>query len=442
MVDKSSYPARALKKTLRLFFLAALLFALASVGLSRLFTEDVVVMVETTSRENLNILWDSYRHYFMDGGRVFRPKNKNDTVSEGQAYAMLRALWQKDRETFDAVYKWSEDNLSRLRTRGDHLLAWRYGQDAMGTSAILDDNAALDADLDYALALFIAARQWPDGKSPAGTMAYRDKALAVAESVMRKGVFAHPNGELIQLPWPVEEARASDREILLNPSYFSPGHYRIFELETGNPRWGKLANDVYSVLARMLYNRNGREGQVVAVPDWILMRADGTFAADAEKGYVSGWDAFRIWWRIRLDYDLTGNPDAKDFIQTHLDKFLTKSMLDSGGEVASESNRDGTPRNKWSSPAQTATYGWSVRAWEPNLSRSLQRQALRRLVRDGQYMYFQDKEDYYTNSWAWLSMAEGDLQFPFAGLFKFVPAPEKAPAPPSAGAPAGPGGTR
>ncbi len=222
MADKSSFPAKVLKKTLRMFMVAAALMALISLGLSRLFTEDVVLMAEKTSRETQQQLWTSYQHYYMDGGKVFRPKNKFDTVSEGQAYAMLRAVWLNDRTVFDQVYRWSETNLSRQRSHGDHLLAWRYGSDLLGGSGIIDDNSAIDADLDYALALFLAARLWPDGKGPVGLPGYREKATAVADSIMRKAVVVHPNGEFVLNPWPIEETRNPEREFLINPSYFSP----------------------------------------------------------------------------------------------------------------------------------------------------------------------------------------------------------------------------
>ncbi|MEI6638416.1 MAG: glycosyl hydrolase family 8, partial [Chlorobium sp.] len=36
--------------------------------------------------------WTHYKQTFIRGGRVFRPKNNNDTVSEGQAYGMIRAV--------------------------------------------------------------------------------------------------------------------------------------------------------------------------------------------------------------------------------------------------------------------------------------------------------------------------------------------------------------
>ncbi len=414
-VAKSSAAAVALKKSLHFFLAASVILSAASYGLSRLFTEDVVIRTQENTWENLSHLWQSYKHYFIKNGRVIRPKNDFDTVSEGQAYAMLRAVWMNDRKTFDEVYSWTETHLSRLQKHQDHLLAWRYGNDGMGGTTILDENPALDADLDYALALFLAAKTWPEGRPPVSTLPYRDKALAVAESIMSRAVFLHPTGELVMMPWPLTGNQDNEREFLVNPSYFSPGHYLIFETESGNRRWGKLAADTYRQINRLLQVGGDSVGQgnIVTVPDWIAMRADGTFAIDPNRGYVSGWDAFRLWWRLRIDQNLTGSTSAKQLIADRLVPFVNRSMDLSGGDVASESDRDGTPRVKYSNPGMSAVYRYATNGTSPNLSRSLQRQAMRYLKNDGENLYFQDNTDYYTNSWAWFAMLEGDYLFPF-----------------------------
>ncbi|MCC8181002.1 MAG: hypothetical protein LIP23_08860 [Planctomycetes bacterium] len=405
--------SKTLKRSLNFFIFAAIALVALSIFLSTLFTEDVVIKAEQNARESLDIQWNSYQHYYINAGRVVRPKNDFDTVSEGQAYAMMRAVRQNDRAAFDQLYRWTEENLSRLQGFGDHLLSWRYGTDKLGSPHVLDPNPAIDADLDYALALFAAARRWTDGKAPTGMTPYKEKATLVSENIMARAVVLHPNGELVLLPWPTNETGGQEQRILLNPSYWSPGHYRVFEQETGNRRWGKLASDTYRQFGRLL---GGVRDPVVAVPDWIVMRPDGSFTTDPSRGYVSGWDAFRAWWRVRLDYDLTGNARARELIEGRLAPFLDKSMAESGGEVASESERDGTPTVKRPNPGMTAVYAWAMRDFNPVLSRSLARQSLRRLYQDGDYLYFTDRDDYYTNSWAWLALTESRLAQPFAGL--------------------------
>ena len=65
--------------------------------------------------------WNYYkRHYIQADGRVRRPDNGNDTVSEGQAYALLRAVWSGDQATFERCYHWAAENLSQKKLITPH----------------------------------------------------------------------------------------------------------------------------------------------------------------------------------------------------------------------------------------------------------------------------------------------------------------------------------
>jgi hypothetical protein len=86
--------------------------------------------------------------YMRDDGRVERTDQGGDTVSEGQAYAMLLAAGIGDQVRFEVAWRWAKDNLQRK----DGLLAWRWDD-----GAIVDDEPATDADLDAARALLVAA---------------------------------------------------------------------------------------------------------------------------------------------------------------------------------------------------------------------------------------------------------------------------------------------
>lgn len=417
MPEQIVSPSRILKKTIRFFFVAAAGLAALSILAANLFRNDINTLSEMRAMERIRRHWSSYKSLFIDKGRVFRPKNDNDTVSEGQAYAMIQAVWFNDRQTFDEVYKWTEDNISRFDKFGDHLLAWRYEPNSQGGPPTIDYTPALDADMDYTLALFVASKMWPDGIAPANTKPYREKAVESAGSIMQKAVMSHPNGELILLPWLASEFSQTG-VVTVNPSYFSPGHCRVFEYETGDKRWGQLADDFYRQIEHILQFSTDGKDRVQVVPDWINMTQNGGFAIDPEKGFVSGWDAFRIWWRLRLDYDFSGNRRAKDLIETKLNMFITNSIDLSGGYVATESNRDGTPITKQSNPGMLAAYGWSLRDFQPQLSRTLIHQAMRFDQEDGDKWYFLDKKDYYTNSWAWLSLVNGKMQSPLAGYYR------------------------
>ena len=108
----------------------------------------------------LTASWQSYcRHFIKSDGQVIIPEEGGGTISEAQAYALLRAVWAGDEAIFNRVYAWTYKNLSRVHKHGDSLLAWRWGRLPGGSWGVLDANSATDGDLDYALALVLAARQ-------------------------------------------------------------------------------------------------------------------------------------------------------------------------------------------------------------------------------------------------------------------------------------------
>ncbi|HEY6760050.1 MAG TPA: glycosyl hydrolase family 8 [Baekduia sp.] len=136
------------------------------------------------------------RRYVDPDGRVVRRDQGGDTVSEGQAYAMLVAVALNDRTTFDRVWGWTA---KRLR-RPDGLLSWHW---AGGT--VTDRQPSADADLDAAHALRLAARRW---RRPGLARTARAMADAMRGAEIRDGV-------VMAGPWATARG-------LTNPSYYDP----------------------------------------------------------------------------------------------------------------------------------------------------------------------------------------------------------------------------
>ncbi|HEM47216.1 MAG TPA: hypothetical protein ENO23_09275, partial [Alphaproteobacteria bacterium] len=106
-----------------------------------------------TRLDDLSALWSFYKFHYVDEGRVVSLDENRITTSEGQGYAMLRAVWSDDPDTFARVWRWTRQN---LQIRDDHLFAWKW----KGT--VLDVHSATDADTDIALALLLASRAFDD----------------------------------------------------------------------------------------------------------------------------------------------------------------------------------------------------------------------------------------------------------------------------------------
>src|SRR5215470_5089229 len=57
--------------------------------------------------------WDAYSQRFIQkDGRVIDYSAAGISTSEGQAYAMLRAVWIGDRDNFDKTFNWALNNLN------------------------------------------------------------------------------------------------------------------------------------------------------------------------------------------------------------------------------------------------------------------------------------------------------------------------------------------
>src|SRR3546814_3373674 len=77
---------------------------------------------------------DFLDEYVTAEGRVVRYDQGGDTVSEGQAYAMLLAVGSDDEARFATIWDWTEQNLQR----SDWLLAWQWADGGVVDEAPAD----------------------------------------------------------------------------------------------------------------------------------------------------------------------------------------------------------------------------------------------------------------------------------------------------------------
>lgn len=344
--------------------------------------------------------WQFYRlHFIAPDGRVVRPENGGDSISEGQAYALLRAVWSNDQATFDRVYGWTEANLSQQQTKGRHLLAWRYGPDEQGCRRILDGNSATDADLDYALALMLAGRRWggPEGGRPD----YQAKARLVLRDILEHCTCRDPRGRLWLTPGDWTPCRLP---LLLNPSYFAPAAYGLFHDLTGDRRWLELRDSAYLALAQ-LSRGLGREKGVGLVPDWCLLQAGDAFTPAPDRSADFGWDAIRVPWRVGLAGWWRRDRQAQEFLQRTIIPFALGEWSRQG-RLAAIYSYQGQPMVDYESPV---LYAAVVAAALAVGDRPLAREAAVKILAfyreapDGGY--FNRPDDYYGNNWAWLGLA-------------------------------------
>ena len=257
-------PRRRRHRPWRVAALAAVLVAVPAIALAALTGGP------QTRDEKAVAAADAFLERYVDGdGRVVRRDQGGDTVSEGQAYALLLAAAARDEERFARVWRWTRRNLQRR----DGLLAWRWAR-----GRVVDREPATDADLDAARALLVAARRFDRQR-------YRAAGLRIGRAVLADAT-SERSGKLVLAagPW------ARDAGVI-NPSYFSPRAYRALGSASRDGRWGALAES-----SRRLADRLTEQEPHLA-PDWARVEAWGvqaTGAPGSADGARHGYDAVRV----------------------------------------------------------------------------------------------------------------------------------------------------
>lgn len=268
----------------------------------------VPTKVMLTTDQTLERTWASYRHTFIQhDGRTIDPFRDQATTSEGQSYALLRAVWMDDRATFDNALIWTNSN---LRVRGDHLFGYLWGQRADTTWGILDTSVASDADQDIALALLIAAQRWGDER-------YHTQAQEIIGDLWQAAVVeVRGRPYLTAGDWATAQPAPA-----LNPSYLAPYAYRIFaKVDSAHP-WASLVDTSYEVIAGCSSQPLDQPTSANLPPNWCAIdRTSGAFVAPKSTTQQLdtnfGYDAFRTYWRVALDARQHGDARAVAFLHS------------------------------------------------------------------------------------------------------------------------------
>jgi len=208
-------------------------------------------------------------HYELPGGRVVRRDQGGDTVSEGEAYAMLLSVAAGDRPRFDSAWAWTRSHL--LQSSG--LLAWHWAN-----GRITGSEPAADADVDAAYALELAARRF-------GERADLQSARAMAAAILSDETVAAPSGRvLVGGPWAVGPPTYA------NPSYAAPAELAALGGLADPQGFAALAEGTRALVAGVLAVDR-------LPPDWVQLATGPPLAVTPPGlGPVDryGFDAARL----------------------------------------------------------------------------------------------------------------------------------------------------
>lgn len=371
---------------------------------------------ETFFRES----WDAYRRRFIQAdGRVIDWEGQGRSTSEGQAYAMLRAVLIDDPKTFELTLNWGENNLRRGGSNPDQLWAWRWGPESLlrsGTAptavpvtvatitatpvpspaksppsrwGILDENFATDGDIDAATALILAARRWNKPE-------YLRLAQAKIRDIWTLATI-EVQGQRYLLPGPVEAFVKPDR-LELNPSYLAPAAFRLFAQVDPDRNWTQMADDSYRQLDAI-----SAVSPVGLPADWIAMsRTDPPQMSPIAQPnpLISrySYDAYRVWWRVALDADWFGTAQADRFLAQQL-PYLAKRWQQ--GQLAAQIGLDGNDLVPYDA---TSHYGMLYAAFQridPPIAQAMYDQKLLPRYKNG---IWDGDSAYYSQNLAWLGL--------------------------------------
>lgn len=235
------------------------------------------------------------------GGYIVRFSDSSATVSEGAGYGMLLAAVMAGhdsdaRSLFDGLF----------RVVRSHP-AYGLGEPALMEWKIRDDCSsdgggwnAVDGDLDIAMALLMADRQW--GSS--GAVNYRAEALATIDAMKRRNFRSDGTtmgGGVSHL------SRTSDYMIT---------HFKAFKRATGDSFWDMVADRSFALLN---HSQNNLAPVTGLIPDFLIYtdssypQADNLHIGDdSPNSDAYYWNGCRIPWRLASDYVTSGDERSKN----------------------------------------------------------------------------------------------------------------------------------
>ena len=328
--------------------------------------------------EVLRQSWAAYvRRFVQADGRVVDPKAGGTTTSEGQAYAMLRAVWMEDRPLFDRTLTWATEHLNH-GVRQDHLWAWKWDV------RVVDAAFAADADQDAALALLMASRTWSDDS-------YLQRARAVLADLWDKGTLLS-GGRRFLLAGDSLCQRGTCR---VNPSYYAPYAYRYFARHDPSHDWRQLVDTSYFLL-----ERNAVLTTTHLPSDWLLLdTATGALSLGSERDSQYAYDAFRAHWRVRLDGVLFGEERSRAYLAGSLAWLAERYRQD--GRLPAIIFRDGRAGADYEALEMLAGVTSALQESAPDVGESMNAR-LQRMLSEG---FWGDRESYYLQNWAWFASA-------------------------------------
>ncbi len=262
----------------------------------------MALLTACSARADVCADWTVFKARFLSSdGRVVDRFQHGVSHSEGQGYGLIVAAVCDDRQSFDALWQWTRDNLQVRRT--DNLLAWSWGERVPGQWVVLDFNNATDGDILVAWGLLLGARQWSEP-------AYKREAMHLLASI-REYLGVQRQERLVLLPG--YHGFLQKDAIRLNPSYFIFPAFQAFAEVDDADFWNTVQADSLALLKACLVP------PLMLPPDWIVLSEDAKGPQDFANGEdepVFGFEAIRVPLYLSWAGVISALPQLKDLLRS------------------------------------------------------------------------------------------------------------------------------
>lgn len=331
--------------------------------------------------------WTVYLdRYVHPDGYVLDPRRDSGRVtSEGQGYALLRSVWERDEAAFRRIASWTETHLQRP----DGLHSWLWTPEDGGR--VVDPNTATDGDMEIAWALLMAADVF-------GDETWRARGAEIVRAVRTQAALAltlDPSGDASAW-FPAAGDWAVDERIA-NLSYFVPYAHPWFAAVDPAGGWDQVTDVGYDLLERWM-----ADPEHTLPPAFFHLTPQGApepLPPDTELETVFSFDAIRLYWRVEADCRLHGTTRACG------DPLRVRSALellaDPSG-IASRYDMDGTRQTDDQSTTFYAALLPAARRLAPELTSELLEP---RLDAASLSLLLAAPDRYYDHNWVWFGLA-------------------------------------
>jgi len=263
------------------------------------------IVAENVDNSKIQSFYSTWKStFYEESGDLARIRfdNTDQTVSEGIGYGMLIFVYMENsqnntQDEFDKLYNYYQ-NYGRF---GGYLMDWKIE----GFGEVSDDcknnnnpsvkncsGSATDGDLDVALALLLAHKQW----GSTGSINYIQEAETLLGYIYDKQIEDY----LIKPGDHWNDA--------YNPCYYTTASIGLFaqaQMQEGFSN-SKQWDNVYAQCQTYLTNAQNNSSAGF-YPDWTT---NSITATQGSMGFDFSWDACRTPWRVAWDYAWYGNAKA------------------------------------------------------------------------------------------------------------------------------------